>query len=172
MKKLIVALVALVSMNVFAGEKLELGLYVPTDGSPCAYEVVKQTNDGVVVVFRKNPTTTLPTTCAVGIDYTIAAEIIANDTFVDLRTDRVFKLYKKATLKLGLYIPADGDSCAYQVVKQTNDGVVVVFRYNPTVKPTRKCAVGLDYPIAANIIDSETLVDLRTDRVFNYHSEF
>ena len=172
MKKLFITLLAVASMNVFAGGKLELGLYVPADGGACAYEVVKQTNDGVVVVFKKNPTTTSPVTCAEGIDYPIAAEIVNSTSFVDLRTDRVFKLYKKATLKLGLYIPVDGDSCAYQVVKQTNDGVVVVFRYNPTVKPTRKCAVGVDYPIAANVVDSETLVDLRTDRVFKYHSEF
>ena len=94
MKKLFIALLAVVSMNVFAGEKLELGLYVPADGGACAYEVVKQTNDGVVVVFR-NPTTLSPITCAEGIDYPIAAEIVNSTTFVDLRTDRVFKLYKK-----------------------------------------------------------------------------
>ena len=75
-------------------------------------------------------------------------------------------------LKLGLYVPVDGDSCAYQVVKQSNDGVVVIFRYNPTVTPTRKCADGFDYPIRVDVLDSERFVDARTDREFVYYGEY
>lgn len=79
-------------------------------------------------------------------------------------------------LKLGLYVPVDGDSCAFQVVKQSNDGVydgvVVIFRYNPTVTPTRKCADGFDYPIRVDVLDSERFVDARTDREFVYYGEY
>jgi len=172
MKFLIVSLLMAFNLNAFSAVKLERGLYVPVDGSGCAYELERQTRDGVVIIFRNNPTTIANASCAVGIDYPIAAEVVDSKTFIDLRTNRVFKLYKTPKLKLGLYVPVDGDSCAYQVVKQTNDGVVIIFRYNPTVTPSRKCAVGVDYPIAAKVLDRQTLVDLRTDRVFRFHSEF
>ena len=80
--------------------------------------------------------------------------------------------FASVDLKLGLYVPVDGDSCAYQVVKQNNDGVVVIFRYNPIVTPTRNCADGFDYPIRVDIVDSETFVDVRTDREFVYYGTF
>ena len=95
MKSLIVTMLLTLNLNVFAGQSLELGLYIPVDGGSCAYQVVEQTNDGVVVIFRYNPTTTATSKCAVGIDYPIAADIVDAKTFIDLRTDRVFKYYGK-----------------------------------------------------------------------------
>jgi hypothetical protein len=93
MKTLFITLILMLNINIFASERVELGLYLPVDGDSCAYQVVKQTNDGVIVIFRSNPTVVLTRKCAVGIDYPIKAEVVDTKTFIDLRTDRVFKYY-------------------------------------------------------------------------------
>ena len=181
MKSLLLTLLLAVNVNVFAGETLEKGLYTPADGGACAYQVVKQTNDGVVIIFRNNPNADAATIkCPVGVDYPIKVTVLDSKTFVDVRTGREFNYYGeyeaksaiKIELKLGLYLPTDGGSCAYQVVKQTKDGVVIIFRNNPTSNQPAKCAVGMDYPIKVKLLNEKTFVDVRNDRVFAFHSEF
>lgn len=173
MKILIATILMAFNANVFTAEKLEKGLYIPTDGTPCAYQVYNQTDDKVFVTFSKNPTNIIDPTCAVGMNYPISVEIVDNQTFIDLRTNKKFILYKKTKLKLGLYVPEDGDYCAYQVVKQTNNGIVIIFRKNPdTMMKSNMCAVGVDYPISVSILDKKSFVDLRTQRVFKYFSEY
>ncbi len=178
MRSLIFTILLAFNANVFAGETLELGLYTPADGGACAYEVVKQTNDGVVIIFRNNPKNETPViNCPVGVDYPIGATIVDSKTFVDVRTGREFNYYgparnEAAALKLGLYLPADGGTCAYQVVKQSKDSIVIIFRNNPTSNRPATCAVGMDYPIKAKVLNEKSFIDVRTDRVFKFHSEF
>lgn len=75
-------------------------------------------------------------------------------------------------LELGLYLPDNGGSCAYQVVDQKEDSVVIIFRRNPLVTPKDPCAVGVDYVIKADVLDSKAFVDVRTNSKFYYHSKF
>ena len=95
MKLSIVALFLTLSMNVFAADTLDKGLYLSETGSSCAYQVLEQTNDGVVVIFRNNPTVIASDPCAVGVDYAIKAEVLDSKTFIDLRTNTKFFYFSK-----------------------------------------------------------------------------
>ena len=95
MKKIFLLSILTLSLTAIASEKLKLGLYLPTDNKSCAYQVVDQHNDNIVIIFRKNPIVVLHDPCAYGVDYPIAVEVLNSRTFIDLRTDREFKYFSK-----------------------------------------------------------------------------
>ena len=95
----------------------------------------------------------------------------SSTSFVDVRNGVIFNFYGTTKkLDLGLYLSKDGSSCAYQVVKQQGNKVVIIFRQNPTTSTPATCATGMDYPISVDVLDSRTFVDLRNDKTFVYFS--
>ena len=160
----------LLSLSTFATDKLETGLYLPENGG-CAYELVKQQGDSVVVIFRHNPTSRAGEPCADGVDYPIKVDVLDSTSFVDVRNGVTFNFYGTTKkLELGLYLSKDGSACAYQVVKQQGNTAVIIFRQNPTTSTPATCATGMDYPITVDVLDSRTFVDVRNDRTFVYFS--
>ena len=95
MKLSLVVLMLFLSLGAIASEKLELGLYLPENGGSCAYQIVEQNDDTVVIIFRQNPTVVAKDPCAVGADYVIKADIVDSRSFIDVRTNRRFDYFSK-----------------------------------------------------------------------------
>jgi hypothetical protein len=172
MKIIGIVMMFVMSFGSFATETLKTGLYLPQNGG-CAYEVVKQNTDSVVVIFRHNPTSDLGGPCADGIDYPIKVDVIDSKTFVDIRNGVTFNFYQTTTkLKRGLYLAGFGDACAYQVIEQKGNTVVIIFRQNPTVSTPATCATGMDYPINVDVVDTKTFVDVRNGKKFKYYNKY
>lgn len=97
MKLIIAALIAVFSFTSFANssQSIDLGLYLPENQSSCAYQVIDQIDDSVVIILRKNPLVFPKDPCAYGVDYIIKAEILDSKTFVDTRTNSIFRYYSR-----------------------------------------------------------------------------
>ncbi len=172
MKLIAIAIMLVLSFGSFATETLKTGLYLPENGG-CAYELVKQKADSVVVIFRHNPTSDLGEPCADGIDYPIKVDVVDAKTFVDVRNGVTFNFYQTTTkLERGLYLAGYGDACAYQVVEQKGNTVVIIFRQNPTVSTPATCATGMDYPINVDVVDTKTFFDVRNGKKFKFYSKY